>query len=279
MAIKNILVHVDRTDSMDKTIDAANSLAAQLDAHLTGLILAIRTTIPSYAGATIPQEILDELWAQQMAQAKETKAHFLKRVEAIGRSAECRVESCYGNAVTSILGLHARYADLLVLGQQDPAGTAATPNLVEHVVLESGRPLLVIPYIGTRANLGKHVAVAWDASREAARAVSDAMPLMEKAERVTVVAINPEKSAAVHGDEPGADIALHLSRHGINCDVQRSSYSDLAVGDALLSRLADLDCDLLVMGAYGHNRWRQLILGGTTETIVKQMTIPVFLSH
>ncbi len=121
--------------------------------------------------------------------------------------------------------------------------------------------------------------VAWDASREAARAVSDALPILERASSVAVVSVNPRSRDFGHGDVPGADIALHLARHGVKVDVQRIETRDLDVGNALLSHVASESADLLVMGGYGHSRLREMVLGGATRTILGEMTVPVLMSH
>ena len=135
----------------------------------------------------------------------------------------------------------------------------------------------MLPYIGAGERLGTRVMVAWDGGRQAARAVGDALPLLERAHSAVVLVINPRRGA--HGERPGADITLHLARHGVTVEAQHLEAEDLTVGDALLSRLADQDIDLLVMGAYGHSRLRELVPGGVTRQIFQQMTVPVFMSH
>jgi nucleotide-binding universal stress UspA family protein len=150
-------------------------------------------------------------------------------------------------------------------------------QMIEQVVLSSGRPVLVVPYIGWTKTLGERITIAWDGGRESARAVADALPLLKKAKAVTVLVINPEKGN--HGEEPGADIALHLARHGVNAEVRRARFDDVDTGNAILSQVADLSSDLLVMGAYGHSRLRELVIGGVTRTIFEEMTVPVLMSH
>jgi nucleotide-binding universal stress UspA family protein len=178
-------------------------------------------------------------------------------------------------------GLHARYADLTILGQLDP--DPGHPESVgprpELVALASGRPILVIPYAGHFDKVGRRVVVGWNSTREAARAVNDAMPLLAAAEIVTVLTIDAREAPRGHGQVPGADISLHLARHGVKAQVEQTVSADLSVGDVLLSRAADLGADLLVMGAYGHSRLRELLLGGATRTLLGNMTIPVLMSH
>src|SRR5215471_6305021 len=151
-----------------------------------------------------------------------------------------------------------------------------TRQAFEHV---SGRPILVVPYVGNFADLGRRVVIGWNASREAARAVNDAMPLLTSAETVTVLTIDPREGPRAHGELPGADISLHLARHGVKAEIERTVSADLPVGEVLLSRVADLGADLLVMGAYGHSRARELLLGGATRSLLRSMTLPVLMSH
>jgi nucleotide-binding universal stress UspA family protein len=137
----------------------------------------------------------------------------------------------------------------------------------------------VVPYAGTFKTIGQRVLVAWNAGREATRAVNDALPLLEGAAKVTVLAINPHGGLRGHGEVPGADIALHLARHGVRAEASAIKSDDVEIGALLLSQAADLNADLIVMGAYGHSRLREVVLGGATREILRSMTVPVLLSH
>jgi len=121
------------------------------------------------------------------------------------------------------------------------------------------------------------VLVAWNGSREATRAVHDALPLLRRAEKVTVLSIDPDEDAEPR--LPGADVSLHLARHGVTAQAATIAGTDVAVGDLLLSYAADHDIDLIVMGAYGHTRLREVVLGGATRTLLRHMTVPVLMSH
>ena len=182
--------------------------------------------------------------------------------------------------IADAVATNARYADLAILGQHDPDDAASGPRyLPEEVMLGCGRPVLIVPYIGPAATFGERVIVAWDASREAARAVNDALPLLRRAKQVGVVSVNPRPWPFAHGEEPGADIGLHLARHGVKVEVQRIEGRDIDTANAILSHVADQSADLLVMGGYGHSRLRELVLGGVTRTILTEMTVPVLMSH
>jgi nucleotide-binding universal stress UspA family protein len=177
--------------------------------------------------------------------------------------------------------LSARYADIVIAGQRPPSkedDTAIARDFCEELVLAAGRPVLFVPYAGRFASFGKRVLVAWNASRESARAVTDALPILQRAETVQVVAFEPVQGGD-HGDIPGADISLYLARHGVKVTAAQQRSEGVDVGSQVLSRAADLDADLIVMGAYGHSRLREIVLGGVTRTILESMTVPTLMSH
>ena len=176
---------------------------------------------------------------------------------------------------------HAHCSDLTVLTQADPTapGHRLAPNLVEQVVLYSARPTLILPYAGRFDTLGANVMVAWDDSREAARALSDALPLLRRAKRVQVVSWNEMGD----NDDPALRTrldALHrwLMWQGVTADV-RVETSDIDITNTMLARATDLNTDLIVMGAYGHARWAERVLGGATRGLLASMTVPVLMSH
>lgn len=279
MGYKNILVHVDQTKTCRARIDAAIALALQHEAHLTGLYVIVEPSGASFARGYLPPEIVSAAAGHAEARAKENLARFAAAAERNQVSFDTRTDRGFDVELADVLSMHARYADLVVIGQVDPDDPAAAQHLPEQLVLACGRPVLLIPYIGAGAALGQRVVVGWDAGREAARAVGDALPILEKASWVSVVSANPRQGDYGHGDVPGADIALHLARHGVKVDVQRIDARDIGVGNLLLSHVASESADLLVMGAYGHSRLREIVLGGATRTILGEMTVPVLMSH
>ena len=232
-----------------------------------------------FATGHVPPELLESLQQRTRELAEGALARF---AEVSGRnqvSFETRLDRVLYTEVADTLATNARYADLAIVGQADPDDGDVARDLPEEVTLSSGRPSLVIPYIGPAATLGQRVTVAWDASREAARAVNDAMPILERAQAVSVVTVNPRQQPFGHGEQPGADIALHLARHGVKVEVQQVESRDVDIANTILSHIADRSSDLLVMGAYGHSRLRELVLGGVTRTILRDMTVPVFIAH
>lgn len=275
MPLKDLLVHVDTGKEAEATLDAAIALATVHDCHLVGLGVSPPLDIPTYAAGNLPSSVftvLEEREAERLGKAEEL---FRTRVRQAGRVERSEWRLDYG-LPESVVGLHARYADLALVTQSNPTlEERRFIDLPEDLVLSAGRPVLIIPYIGAPNGIGKNVIVAWNASREAARAVADAMPLLEQAEKVEVVVAGAEPI----GDLPGADIAVHLARHGINVGVHRAVVDDIDVGDVLLNRVTDLGADLMVMGGYGRSRLRELVLGGATRHILEHMTIPVLMSH
>lgn len=278
MPYKNLLVHVDDSKINAKRLAAAIALAQDHGAHLTGIYPAIEPYLPGNIAAEVPAQLLGVLEEQAAERVAAAKAAFTEIVERAGLSSDFRSASCAAGLAAEVVALNARYADLVVLGQPEPGdGGEVDARVPEDVVLGAGRPALVVPYIGAGETIGKRALIAWDGGREAARAVNDALPLLEKAESVAVLVINPSQGG--HGAQPGADIALHLARHGITVEAQHIEVRDLSTGNALLSRLADEAIDLLVMGAYGHSRLREMVLGGVTREVFQQMTVPVLMSH
>ena len=279
MAYKDLLVHVDDTKSCARRVQAAVDLAVAHEAHLTGLYVIADPSPAVFASGYVPPDLLDDLQRRVRERAEAALARFAEVAARNQIAFETRTDRVLYTEVADALATNARYADLLIVGQADPDDPEGPVYLPEAVTLASGRPSLVIPYVGPAPTLGQRITVAWSATREAARAVNDALPLLARAQAVDVVTVNPRETPFGHGEEPGADIALHLARHGIKVEVQRIETRELDVANAILSHLADRGSDLLVMGAYGHSRLRELVLGGVTRTILRDMTVPVQMAH
>lgn len=175
---------------------------------------------------------------------------------------------------------HGRAADLIVASQSDPdwemSGLFDAP---ERLALESGRPVLIVPYAGRFGEIGKRVMVAWSGKREGARAVFDALPLLKSADKVALLCVVGGDADGESGQLPGAEIAASLARHGVKVTVRKTMADEIGVADEILARLADEGSDLLVMGAYGHSRLREMVFGGVTRHILRHMTVPTLMSH
>ena len=278
MTYKTIVVHVGGEARRRERLDIACSLAAAFDAHLVGLFALAEFLVPFALGGNAGEVIAEEgRWRDEAARS--AKSDFQA---AAARAGVAKTE--WRRSERGVLGaarVSARYADLVVVGQADPdhVDEARMPaSFAEDLVLSAGRPVLVVPYAGRFSAVGSRVLVAWNAGREAARAVTDALPLLQRAKSVEVVAFEPRRSGADHGAEPGADIALYLARHGVKVSAARQQ-ADIDVGSQILSRAADTDADLIVMGAYGHSRAREVVLGGATRSLLEAMTVPVLMAH
>jgi nucleotide-binding universal stress UspA family protein len=300
MALKDLLVIVEPGDTVASQLDVAAAVAARHAAHLAGLCVVPPVSLSEaglpWTGTVVETEALDQIRANlhgtHTAAVQRLEAAFRKAAADLVNPVEWRAPE---GRPYEVVPMHARYADLTVIGQSNPRKPSpASSGLVEAVLLGSGRPLIVVPYAGRFAAIGRTVMVAWNASREAARALNDAMPILEQADKVIVLAVNPGRSGGDdeppptprvvfgiggEGAWPAADIAHHLARHGVKAEASYTISDAIDIGNAILSRAADLGADLIVMGGYGHSRARELILGGATRTILESMTVPILLSH
>jgi nucleotide-binding universal stress UspA family protein len=278
MSYKTILVHCDADPKVSHRLAIAVELAQRHGAHLVGVHVQEPFNMPALVDGTV---MTDNLFAAHEATAKAdlatAAAAFDKALKGTHLSKEWRTETGYADTQ---LGVHVRYADLVVLGQNDPEASISTPpDLPEAIALATGRPALVVPHIGAPTKPGRTVMLCWNASRESARAATDALPFLRAADKVIVLSVDPKPSANGHGAEPGADVATWLSRHGVKVTVQRDVAADSDIGGVILSRAADHDVDMIVMGLYGHSRLREMVLGGASRTLLATMTVPVFMAH
>jgi len=281
MSYKDLLVVLDSNAASRRRIDLAAALAERFAAHLVGLYPLPVAEAPRHLGYYDPA-LLDPFFYEVRQRAQEAAD---KEREAFEHAASLRGLSAEWRALDegpdSDPALHARYVDLAILGQLDPdrGDLELIRPRPEQVTLASGRPVLIVPYAGHYETVGQRVLIGWNASREATRAVNDAMPLLAAADVVTVLTIDAREGPDAHGELPGADISLHLARHGVKAEIERTVSAGIPAGEVLLSRAADLGADLLVIGAYGHSRVRELLLGGATRSILQSMTLPVLMSH
>jgi nucleotide-binding universal stress UspA family protein len=277
---RSLLVLLDHSSACAARTTQAMRLAKDLDCHLVGLAPTDLIDLPTLPDAAASlNEYAALVWDALRDQAERAAETFRDACHAAGvRSFEAVIDEA--NKVESLVR-HARCSDLTVLTQADPSAPNfyATKDLVESVVLHSARPTLVLPYAGDFEGIGKRVLVAWNDSREAARAVSDALPMLQRAAQVEVASWSEGASAKDDPLRPQLD-ALHkwLMWHGVSAQV-RVETGRAGIADAMLSHAADTDADLIVMGAYGHSRWAELVLGGATRGLLASMTVPVLMSH
>ena len=276
--IGEIVVFVDGRTETAGILEFAGVLAQEYGAHLTAVFmqpLPASTSPEMFArGEGIPHVI-----EAHQAQLERIEAGHRARFDGIVRRHGIRSEWRSLPYLSTDLDVHARHADLAVVARPDPAGQTAGPlDLGESLVLTSGRPVILFPPHGTASRV-RRILVGWNAGREAVRAVADAMPLLVRAEAVEVLIVDPERRRAGHGQEPGADIARHLARHGAQVDVRRLSSGGEDVGRVLLSQAAAFGADLMVMGAYGHSYLNEWMFGGVTRTVLREAGLPVLMSR
>jgi nucleotide-binding universal stress UspA family protein len=276
--IKDIIVNLEYKIARDPTRDFAISIAETFDAHVAGIAFAHAPDFPGYVMLEIPSDIV----AQMIAESEKVALAAIERFEAAARrslvSAEHRLIKAIGAGAPLILSTLARRFDLSVFMQSEPDGVD-NDDIIETSLFESGRPLIVVPYIQKDGLKLDHVVCCWDGSRAAARAINDALPLLVKATTVDLLIVLNEKTKNEKHEIRGTEIAKHLARHDVKVEVETVPAADIDVASAILSYIADSAGTLIVMGGYGHARLREVILGGVTRDMLKSMTVPVFMSH
>jgi nucleotide-binding universal stress UspA family protein len=278
MSYKDMLVHVDSSAASAERLDIAARFARMFDAHLIGLYVAALAPIHQYAEADFGPDLVEAHDKYMREAADEAERTFRSRIEAASLNSEWR--RLEGNLPDLVL-LNARYVDLVILGQRDPErlDPGTSPELPEHVILDAGRPILMVPRKGSFPAVGERVAVAWTPSRWAVRAVNDALPILRQAKQVKILAVNPEVGLGGHGEVPGADIALHLARHGVNAEAVQVQSADKRFGITIMNEAEKAGSDLIVCGAFGHSRLREMVLGGVTRRLLADSKIPVLFSR
>lgn len=283
MSYKTILVHVDESRHAAGRVRIAAAIAAQDDAHLVGAATTGASRYIFQGGASeLAVTDMTQPLAAHLNMLREHARGALVRFEEQARSlmVGSHESALIDDEAGAGISVRAHYSDLVVIGQVDPdeRSPVVMSDFPEYVVLNAGRPVLIVPYAVKQESAGQRVLIAWDGSVGATRAVANALPLLKRAEIVEVVVFNAAEAPDMHGEQPGADIALYLARHGVKVDVLRRE-TERDIGNALLLLAADLGSDLLVMGGYGHSRFREILLGGVTHTVLGAMTLPVLMSN
>ena len=275
--IKDVVVNLNAREQRGVAADYAISLAGAEGAHVSGVAFAFEPVIPGTLMGGLPSEAIEMGRAEGRKIADQAIARFEQAAQMAGLSYDSRkLESTLVGAA-DLFGQIARRYDLSVVAQGEPGKMAGEDMIIEAALFQSGRPLVVVPYIQRDGHTVERVLVGWDGSRTAARAIGDAMPFLSRAKSVDVVIVATER--ARRDEITGAAMGRHLARHGINVDVKRLVADDTDVANTVLSYAADVGADFIVMGGYGHSRLREFILGGATRGILESMTVPVLMSH
>ena len=279
MSIKDIMVICDAGEANDYRVETALLYARVHQAHLTGLHLVPYPIVPVYGGnfpEAIPY-ISSEQLKQSENTANEIRDTFKKK--AAEQEVPCDWKEIDGVDVRYIID-NARYTDVVIVPQgYSKYGEDNTQKINDYLSIHLGRPLIVTPDLKKVFNLPKRVVIAWNESHEAARAVHDALPMLQYAEQIQVVSVaasvEQEKKYMIYDD----DLRKHLSHHGINVEVRSLDPASKGTGKTILESALEYDADFIVMGAYGHTRLKEIVLGGATKYLLRHTTIPLFLSH
>ncbi|MGV2974414.1 universal stress protein [Roseibium alexandrii] len=277
MPIKDILTVLDLAGDQPAA-KYALEFGRVHDAHVTGLAVSFEPVVPAFAAAPMPVDYLQAAHDQAIAAAKDAKDQFDEFARLAGVKNESRLaEILTGGPLDNVLA-HCRPTDLVVIGQSNPDKPEPMRELlIETILFESGVPVLLVPYIGSKSFEPKNVLVGWDGSSTATRAILSAIPVLEKADKVTVLVI--EKKANSQAGQPGAEVANYLARHNMNVTIDVVSNPQTGVADTVLNYVTDNSNDLVVMGGYGHSRMREFLFGGATREILEAMTVPVLMAH
>lgn len=279
-AYRQILVHIDNSPRSDARLALARRLAHEQDAS----VAAVHATQPAYYHSARTLEAAERLAAalrqQEVARRAEARARFDEAL-ADG-SPRATWAECIASNVVDAFAQQALFADLVIMGQHDPAEPAdgeVPADFAASVMAQSGRPALMLPYVGAVPEAFGTVAVAWKDSRESAAALTAALPLLQRAQRVVVMRWH-ESPDAPRASGAALGVERYLKLHGVQArfDEAAPAGADL-VGELMLSRCADHSADLLVMGCYGHGRVREWLLGGASRTVMRSMTLPVLMAH
>ena len=275
--MKRILVHADLGASCPARLQYAAQLARMHGAALHGVYIIPPFELAGYSKYSFPKEVLEERNRAERDEANTVREVFEETLQANAIQGEWRVEM--GEPVETLSGL-SRTADLLVVGQRDPDDAKFAQQLApERVILRSGRPVVVTPYVRfALTDVGARVLLAWDGSREAARSMHDALPILIKAETVNIVRFTEEKSAAATAATNEAVVDF-LAEYGVNATAETHVQGEVSVGESLLNRAVDLGSNLIVTGAYGQSRLREVSIGGVTRTLLSHLSVPVMMSR
>lgn len=277
MAYKTIL-NVTGVDQGDHDLRLAADLCAQVDAHLSALVVAIAAPPPM--GDAV---MMADLWAKERQAVLERVTERAEVVSAflakIGRRGD--VSSDYPDLawVDEAVGLRARYTDLTVIGPEILKTETLKSKIIEGILFSSGRPLLLVPEGFTATLKPKRVVVAWDSSFEASRALREALDMLDEADEIHVTLVDPVADDMGQGAEPGTDVAAYLSRRGLNVTVDRLPSSGHSVAEVLSRHAVDTAAELMVMGAYGHSRLRERLFGGVTKSMLAAPPLPILTAR
>ena len=281
MAYKTVLAHCNDKRRIKRLAGAAVEVADRFGAHLIGLSISPPVlVVPAGMPGTPDTMVIDERCQAYRRDNAELRSAFFE-AGAHGQKVvpEWRELDAASSSVSAVVLAHARAADLVVASQRDATWSGSAHLAIgDALIMGCGRPVLIVPNEGLCSGIGRRVLVAWNGSREAARAVFDAVPFLQGAEDVKVIRIDSSEEAD-DSRQPATDICTALARHGVRCQATEMVRTHADVGHTLTQHTISHRADLLVMGCYGHSRLRELVFGGVSRHQLRQMAIPVLMSH
>ena len=275
--IKDILVKLERDPSREAASNYAMSLAEAFEAHVTGVVFA-GVGLPTLTLPEMSVGVLPEILTEEVAFARNAVKRFAQAAQRRLASIEPRLITERDLSPSTVFSRMARRFDLSVVMQSDRDSHVSNDSTIEAVLFESGRPILIVPYIQSDGLMLNRIVCCWDGSRAAVRAINDALPLLRRAKAVELVIVDQGRNEPAH-DLRGAEIGRHLARHGVDPEIEILNAPAIEVAEVILSYIADRSANMIVMGAYGHSRLREFMLGSVTLKMLSSMTIPVFMSH
>ncbi len=280
MAYKTMLVHCNDKKRVGRPAGAAVELAERFQAHVVGLSVSPPVlVVPTGAPGSPDTMVIDERAQVYRRDNLAMKATFQAAVEGKTLTSEWREEDAGTSTIVDVVIRHARTVDLVVAAQRDwHWSVSAELDVGDRLAVAAGRPILIVLNEGVHSGIGTRVVVAWNGRREATRAALDALPLLQQAKEVKVLAVDPLSEGEPTQVLPATDLCTALARHGVACEAVAAASHD-SVGATLLSRVSEYRADLLAMGCYGHSRFTELVFGGATRHILRHMTIPMLMSH
>ncbi|MEM9472856.1 MAG: universal stress protein [Pseudomonadota bacterium] len=277
---RTLVVSLNDTDNLDHLLTTCSHFAARNEAHVIGVYIIPSVEVYAVYGGIAMADVVDAQRKRYQKMGKKVRDKFERVMFVNGLSHEWRELDAISSSIGREFVQQCRFADLAVIAQVEAnQNCGVEPSFAEYVVMEAGRPVLLVPRGKPFETMGGKVLMGWNGAKEAARACFDALPLLPADSEVSVVWVDPQKQRSLAGNLPGAELAATFARHNINVTAEPMPTADSDAGQALLARVEDIGADMLVMGAYGHSRVREFVFGGATEHVLNNMTVPVLMSH
>ncbi len=277
---RTFVVNLNDTDNLDHLLTTCSHFAVRNEAYVIGVYIIPSVEVYAVYGGIAMADVVDAQRKRYQKMGKKVREKFERVMSVNGLSHEWRELDAISSSIGREFVQQCRFADLAVIAQVEASESCGVePSFAEYVVMEAGRPVLLVPRGRPFETIGGKVLMGWNGAKEAARACFDALPLLPEDSEVSVVWVDPQKQRSLAGNLPGAELAATFARHNINVTAEPMPTADSDAGRALLARVEDIGADLLVMGAYGHSRVREFVFGGATEHVLNNMTVPVLMSH